>query len=355
MRLERVFRVREEPGAVNPQGMGQQQLGFEPVTQRMASGAQDRADISHARILPAGTAYNAPMRTLLLAVTLLCLTACRATIFAGINATQSAQGVVTHPGLVYDADHHLALDVYAPAHADGAPVVVYFFGGDWQHGKRQWNRWLGEALARDGVVAVVPDYRLWPAVAMPGFLSDAAHVVRWVRDHVAMFGGDPHSLFLMGHSSGGQVAAMLATDARWLGAVGMRPQDLAGWVGVAGAYDFLPIDDDADYVGMFGRTHASQEASQPVNFVDGDEPPALLLQGEEDTEVYPSEAVAMQARYQDHGEAVELHLYPGVGHEGLLFAFGPLSRRASVLPDTLTFIRRHAGHSTLHPSSHPGT
>lgn len=284
------------------------------------------------------------LRPLLIAATLFCLTACHATFFAGINATESGEGVVSHPGLVYDPAHHLALDVYAPAHPDHAPVVVYFFGGDWQEGKRQWNRWMGEALAKEGIVAIIPDYRLWPSVRMAGFLADGANAVRWARDHAAEFGGAPDDLFLMGHSSGGHVAAMLATDARWLGRVGLKPRDLAGWIGIAGTYDFLPIDDDADYVGMFGDTAAGQAASQPVNFVDGDEPPALLLQGEKDTEVYPSEALSMAARYEEAGEPAELRLYPGVGHEGLLLAFGPMKHRASVLADTVAFIRRHPAH-----------
>ncbi|MGA7436876.1 MAG: alpha/beta hydrolase [Luteibacter sp.] len=284
------------------------------------------------------------MRPFILAVALLCLTACHATFFAGLNATQSGKGVVAHTGLVYDPAHHLALDVYAPRNADHAPVVVYFFGGDWQEGKRQWNRWMGEALAKNGIVAVIPDYRLWPAVGMAGFLTDAANAVRWVHDHVGEFGGSPGDIFLMGHSSGGHVAAMLATDKPWLEKVGMQPRDLAGWIGIAGTYDFLPIDDDADYVGMFGTTPDEQAASQPVNFVDGDEPPALLLQGEKDTEVYPSEAVSMAARYEAAGEPAELRLYPDVGHEGLLLTFGPMKHRAPALADTLDFIRRHPGH-----------
>ncbi|QDE40759.1 alpha/beta hydrolase [Luteibacter pinisoli] len=284
------------------------------------------------------------MRVLLIVVALFCLTACRATFFASINASQSGEGVVTHPDLVYDPAHQLALDVYAPPHAAHAPVVVYFFGGDWQEGKRQWDRWMGEALARQGVVAVVPDYRLWPAVAMAGFLTDAANVVRWVHEHAGEFGGSPDNIFLMGHSSGGHVAAMLATDSQWLGKVGMQPRALSGWIGVAGAYDFLPIDDDPDYVGMFGTTPEEQAASQPVNFVASGAPPALLLQGEEDTEVYPSEALSMAARYEDAGEPAELRLYPGVGHEGILLAFGPMKHRASVLADTVDFIRRHPAH-----------
>ncbi len=285
------------------------------------------------------------MRLLLLLASLLALGGCQATFFAAVNAGQSTKGVVPHRDNVYDAEHDLKLDIYAPAHAEHAPVVVYFYGGSWMHGKRQWYRWMGEALAAQGVVAMVADYRLWPAVRMDGFLHDGADAVRWARDHAAAFGGDPTRLFVMGHSAGGHIAAMLATDAAWLGAVGMKPRDLAGWIGVAGAYDFLPLD-EAAFVDMFGSTPDEQARSQPVNFVNGDEPPALLLQGEADTVVYPEEAISMEGRYRQVGEPVTLKLYPKLGHEKLVFALGPLHRQAPVMQDVMAFIRSHTAHST---------
>ncbi|MDF3980751.1 alpha/beta hydrolase [Luteibacter sp. PPL201] len=282
------------------------------------------------------------MRLPTLLLVALGLAGCHATFFAAVNATQPSSGVVAHRDIPFAPDRGLALDVYAPVHADHAPVVVYFYGGDWRFGKRQWYRWLGETLARDGVVAVLPDYRQWPAVRMDGFLTDGADAVRWAHDHAAMFGGDPSHLFLMGHSSGGHIAAMLATDKAWLASVGMTPAQLSGWIGVAGAYDFLPLD-AKPYLDMFGTTAAEQALSQPVNFVDGNEPPALLLQGEKDTEVYPSEAIAMDARYRQMGEPVALKLYPTLGHRTLLMALGPLHRSAPVMDDVMRFIHATPG------------
>ncbi|HEY4293366.1 alpha/beta hydrolase [Luteibacter sp.] len=281
------------------------------------------------------------MRTLTILLATLLLVGCHATFFGAVNAVQPAVGVVEHRDNVFDAEHGLSLDVYTPAHADRAPVVVYFYGGDWTTGKRQWYRWVGKALAAQGIVAVIPDYRLSPSVRMDGFLHDGANAVRWTRDHVARYGGDPSHLFVMGHSAGGQIAAMLATDKQWLSTVGMKPRDLSGFIGVAGAYDFLPLDEPR-YLAMFGDTPEEQARSQPVNFVDGDEPPALLLQGEEDTEVFPSEAISLEGRYRQMGEPVELKLYPALGHEELVFALGPLHRTAPVMHDVMDFIRGRA-------------
>src|ERR1700754_1987171 len=133
----------------------------------------------------------------------LMLAGCHATFFGAVNARQPSANIVTHRDNVFDAAHGLALDVYAPAHAEHAPVVVYFYGGSWMTGKRQWFRWMGEALAAHGVVAIVTDVRLWPKARMDGFMHDGANAVRWARDHAPEFGGDPSHLFVMGHSSGG--------------------------------------------------------------------------------------------------------------------------------------------------------
>lgn len=281
------------------------------------------------------------MRSLLLFIIVLLTAGCHATFFGAVNARQPSADIVAHKDHVFDATHGLALDVYAPAHAGHAPVVVYFYGGSWMTGKRQWFRWMGEALAAQGVVAIVTDVRPWPKARMDGFLRDGAEAVRWTRDHAAEFGGDPCNIFVMGHSSGGQIAAMLATDKEWLAEVGMKPRDMAGFIGVAGTYDFIPFD-EPEFYDIFGHDPKEQARSQPINFVDGDEPPALILQGEKDTVVSPAEAVSFEGRYHQQGEPVELRLYPGVGHEGLLLSFGPFKDKAPVIADTMDFIRRYS-------------
>ena len=126
-------------------------------------------------------------------------------------------------------------------------------------------------------------------------------------------------MFVMGHSAGGQIAALLAADKRYLDAVGMRPRDLAGMIGLAGAYAFLPfVDDEAK---IFGDDPRGRYDSQPINFIDGDEPPMLLLQGADDDEVTPNNAEAMTERAQAMDGTAALKLYPGVGHSSILLSF----------------------------------
>ncbi|MFC3683778.1 alpha/beta hydrolase [Hydrogenophaga luteola] len=144
---------------------------------------------------------------------------------------------------IYGPDPRHRLDVYLPPPpVSGAPAVLFFYGGTWSSGRRQDYRFVGEALASRGIVALVADYRLSPQVSYPSFVQDSALALRWAWDRVERLGASPGRLFVLGHSAGAYNAAMLALDPRWLGAVGLAPRQLAGWIGLAGPYDFLPIE-----------------------------------------------------------------------------------------------------------------
>jgi len=271
------------------------------------------------------------------------LSGCEASLFAGLNATDRRAGITTQSGVVFDAEHHLKLDIYRPAHTTHAPIVVFFYGGSWVRGERAWYRFVGTALAAHGVIAVIPDYRKYPAVKMDGFMHDAARAVAWTHDHADALGGTPDDVFVMGHSAGGQIGALLTTDPSWLAPYGLRPDALAGFIGLAGCYDFMPIPaNEKDMLGMFGRDAASQARAQPVRFVRGVEPPMLLLQGTADHEVDPSNAVSLAHVLQMHHDDVTLHLYPGVSHNALVFALSrPFYADAPTLDDVLRFIHAH--------------
>ena len=219
--------------------------------------------------------------------------------------------------VAYDPGRGLSLDVHRPPdHRTGVPVIVFFHGGSWRNGSRIDYRFAGQSLAQAGYVVIVPDYRKAPQFAFPAFMEDAADAEAWAKRHAAEYGGDPSRIYVMGHSAGAHIAALLGTDARFLQATGMRPRDLAGVIGLSGPYDFLPITSPAIRE-AFGPA-SGWAATQPVNFVDGDEPPFLLLQGKADVVVLPRNATALAERLQAEGEPVELHLYDGMGHPGTL-------------------------------------
>jgi acetyl esterase/lipase len=281
--------------------------------------------------------------TLTAALTLAVLGGCSATGL--LNASASHQNFQAENGLAYGSSPRQKLDVYTPAGAaadvsqtnsHGRPIVVFFYGGSWQNGSRDSYLFVGAALASRGFVAVLPDYRTWPETAFPGFVDDAAMAVRWARDHAAEFGGDPSRIFLMGHSAGAHIVVLLATDDHYLAAQQMSKRDLSGVIGLAGPYDFLPLTDPTLET-IFPP--ALRAASQPINFVEGDEPPMFLAAGKRDTTVDPGNTDRLAAKLRAAGDTVEVKHYPRVGHALLVGAIaGPLRGFAPVLDDVSAFI-----------------
>lgn len=243
-------------------------------------------------------------------------------------------------GIAYGDDPRQKLDVYVPRHTlENAPVVVFFYGGSWNSGSRSDYSFVGEALASRGVVAVLADYRLYPQVRYPLFLEDGAKAVAWTHDHIHRFSGDPQRLYLMGHSSGAYNVAMLALDPGLLGAVGMSPHDLRGWIGLAGPYDFLPIQNPDVRPVFFWPDSPPQ--SQPINHVSRGAPPALLMASRDDDLVNPTRNTGGLARkLRQAGVPVKDFYFARTGHATLVATLSrPMRGLAPVLDEVSAFIR----------------
>ncbi len=266
-------------------------------------------------------------------------------LLAGCSAVEVLDALVPsdtyrgRAGIAYGADPRHKLDVYQPLRQDkAAPVVVFFYGGNWTDGERANYRFVGEALAAAGVVTVIADYRLSPQVRWHDILRDCAAATRWAFDHAAEFGGDPARIHLMGHSAGGYNAAMLALDPRWLAAHQLAPQRLAGWIGIAGPYDFLPISEPRSRVAFdWPNTPAD---SQPIAHVSARAPRTLLLAAEKDEVVQPvRNTVGLARRLEAAGVPVRVRVFDRVSHPTVLGALArPLRRLAPVLDEVLTFV-----------------
>ena len=269
------------------------------------------------------------------------LTACSSV--AILNAIEPKGGVAITRDLAYAQGPRGGLDIYRPNSALGsAPVVVFIYGGGWDEGRKADYTFVGAALAAQGFVTVIPDYRIFPEVRWPTFLQDNAQAVAWVKLHAREYGGDPNKLFLMGHSAGAYNAAMLALDRRWLGAVGMEPRrDLSGVVGLAGPYDFLPLRSN-ELRTIFGPVD-QRPATQPINYVDGHNPPLFLATDTADKVVKPANTTRLAAKVRAEGGPVEERYYQGLNHALVVGAIAaPLRFLAPVLKDATRFIRSHA-------------
>ncbi len=247
-------------------------------------------------------------------------------------------------GVAYGNDPRQQLDVYRPLPqtappAGARPLVVFFYGGTWSHGDRGDFRFVAEALAARGAVVVLPDYRLAPAVRYPVFVEDSAQATQWALEHAAQLGADPKRVFVMGHSSGAYDAAMVALDPRWLRRFGANPRQLAGWIGLAGPYDFLPIH-DPEAQAAFDWPDTSLD-SQPIAHVSAASPPALLLAGKDDTTVNPQRNTAQMAdRLRAANVPVQMQLFDDLGHVGLIAEVAAPLRwlGGPVLPPVLRFL-----------------
>jgi acetyl esterase/lipase len=265
-----------------------------------------------------------------------------------LNALSPAGGTTVSTDIAFGSDPRLKLDVYRPAKiAAGAPVVVFFYGGNWTMGERKDYAFVGRALASRGIVAVVPDYRLYPQVRYPDFLDDSAQALAWAAKNAATYGGDSRNLFVMGHSAGAYNAAMVALDGRWLAKQGLSPNILAGWIGLAGPYDFLPIQNEtAKPVFHFPDTPPE---SQPVNHLDGKKLPALLIAANKDKLVNPKRNTGgLAERLRARGVPVTEIYYDGVSHTTLVGSIAsPLRGLAPTLDAVDQFIQNNTSLSKV--------
>ncbi|WP_290778199.1 alpha/beta hydrolase [Arenimonas sp.] len=258
------------------------------------------------------------MRMLIALLTCLILGGCSGAYYRAINLGVDDDRIASE---TYDTARGLALDVHRPIASPGAvapPVVVFVHGGSWRDGDREGYRFVGQRLAREGALVLVPDYRKAPEHAFPDFMYDTARAVAWARANAQRLGGDPARVFVMGHSAGAHIVALLATDPRYLASVDMVPRDLAGVVALAGPYDFLPLT-DPDLWEVFGEK-VDWPLSQPVNFADGDEPPFLLIHGRKDRIVWAINSERLQAKLQAAGSSSRYVPVDGEGHIGLLLS-----------------------------------
>ncbi len=252
-----------------------------------------------------------------------------------INALTPSSTYTLTEGIAFGSDPRDRLDIYTPSGAAGsAPVVVFFYGGSWNMGSRSDYKFVGEALASRGIVAVIADYRLYPQVRYPAFLEDSAAAVAWTARQVQRYGGDPKRLFVMGHSAGGYNAAMVALDARWLAKSGQTPAILRGWIGLAGPYDFIPIkDENVRPVFFFPDTPPE---SQPINHVTAAAPSTLLIASSKDSLVDPARNTgALAEKLRGAGVRVSEIYTDHTSHTSLV---GSLARPLRGLAPTLDLI-----------------
>ncbi len=271
-------------------------------------------------------------------------------------------GVPYYHGPEHDPVRH-RVDLYLPRHTKRFPVVVLVHGGAWRRGDNRCcglYSAVGQFLASQGYGVVMPNYRLSPEVRHPAHVTDVARAVAWARACIAEYGGDPERLFLVGHSAGGHLVSLLATDEKYLAAEGLRRDVLNGVIAVSGVYDLPPARQDivlggetplsfqlrqvaflrrcfghawpvtepvpglvlsVDVYGpVFGDDPVVRATASPINHVKTGLPPFLILHAQHDLPTLPGMARRFAEALREQGCSVEIHEVPDRNHNSAFFS-----------------------------------
>jgi arylformamidase len=225
-----------------------------------------------------------------------------------------------------------SLDVYAPQSPNGlCPVILFMHGGGWRASDK--NDPLGvhanvcKALAARGLVTVNMNYRLAPRFKHPEPARDVAYALRWTRENISAYQGDPERVFLSGHSAGGHLAALIALDPNYLDGVGLTGAAIKGVIGICGVYNlahFAARNWMAEHLmttAAFGNDRDLRAQASPVNHVRAEAPPFLLLNAQKD-ERLEEEADELSSLLRNQGVSTETSIISGTNHFTILSLVG---------------------------------
>jgi acetyl esterase/lipase len=214
--------------------------------------------------------------------------------------------------VAYGTGPHQTLDIYLPRTKPYDTVIMFWHGGTWRRGDKKNYGFIGRTLAGMGYTVVLPNYRLYPAVKFPAFIEDAATATQWVdRKH------HPRRIILMGHSAGAHIAAVLALDDRYFKALPTPHPVIAGFIGLAGAYN------PRRWGGNVALGSGDSVRWNPLDLVTSAAPPMLLVHGRLDTTVAPSQTAQLAHAVNVAGGRAEVHFYPIMEHFSVVLPFVP--------------------------------
>lgn len=284
------------------------------------------------------------MKKIVIVLIVMVLSSCSNTGTALLN-TLAKNDYQKSADISYGSHPQNKLDVYTPLKSNNKnqnrPVIVFFYGGCWGECsdlKKSDYLFVAQSLASKGFTVVIADFRQYPNVNFDKLMSDASRVIHWTKKNIKQYAGNPNRIFVAGHSSGAHIAATLALNPRYLDS--KTRKSLRGFIGLAGPYDFLPLDED--YQRKLFNSAQNYANSQPINFVSAASPALLILHGEKDTTVFKHNAVNLSKKAQQLGVNQQLTLYPSHSHVSILTALSrPFQGRSTVLSDITNFIRQH--------------
>lgn len=218
------------------------------------------------------------------------------------------------------------LDVYYPKNKENAKdVLVFIHGGSWDSGKKEIYWWLGRNMARKNVVSVVINYSLSPEAQFDKMASDCSLAIKWVKDSIAQFGGNPDRIFVMGHSAGGHLAALINNDPRFFGNLGIsnpiRAVILNDGFGMD-MYEYLNVAEKnkqtESFLNTFSKDANLWKVGSPIFYLENVQNPYLIFVGENTYPAIKLQSDRLNQALTDAKKKSELKIVKRKKHVGMI-------------------------------------
>jgi acetyl esterase/lipase len=245
-----------------------------------------------------------------------------------VYAVEKHKDIAYRTGPDADKERH-KLDVYCPKGLKGYPVMLFVHGGTWKSGNKNLYAGIGESFAKAGIGVVICNYRLSPAVQHPAHVEDVAKAFAWVHQNIGKYDGSTDKLFVCGHSAGGHLVALLATDPSYLKAEKRSPADIKGVIPISGVYRIVPF---GVLKGPFGGDAEVCKKASPITHAPGKHPPFLIAYADEDLPTLGAMAEEMNAALKKGTSVSELLECKSRNHITIITSFidpeDPLNKAA---------------------------
>jgi acetyl esterase/lipase len=224
-----------------------------------------------------------------------------------------------------DSKHRL--DVYYPEGMKNCPVYFFVHGGGWKKGDKDIYSTLGKTYAKKGIVTVIINYGLSPEVQHPAHILDTAAAFAWTAKNIRKFGGDPDKVFVSGHSAGAHLTSLLVLDNKYLNKYNLSSSNIKGLIAIAGVYkigDFNLKSKSGSQISSqftsklfndaFGKDQSKWADASPLNHVEGNTPPILIMVGEKEGKYLELQGKMLYQALKKKGAPVQWAVIPGKGH-----------------------------------------
>lgn len=245
----------------------------------------------------------------------------------------------------YGSDDMQKLDIHHKKGNQLRPVIFFIHGGGWVMGDKNFTRFVAPTWVNLGYTVVSINYRLAPTNTHPAQMEDCAMALKWVINNIKKYGGDPNKIGITGHSAGAQLAALLVTDEKWHKAYKIDIKKVKCWFPLSGIYDFnLPENyyhpSLKDYNNAYlGTDEKNKNLASAINYVDGKEPPSLILHGGDDWLVPKTNAINFYNKLKSKRSPATLEIVKGYWHSHILMSFGESGHKPTYIVNK--FLAKH--------------